>query len=153
LSGSSAALEPDNFLIINSLAWLMAISPEKDHPAVEALEFAQRASLKYPNELSFRLTLGIAQCRAGQFTESLRNLTEADQKTPPIFPWRAHNLLFQALCQLKLGNRLKAQAAYDKALELLKQAEGDTSIGFEEARLLQKEVESLLNPSGTDHKK
>lgn len=141
------AHEPNNLRILNRMAWLMAISPAKDQPATEAVEIAQRASQRDPNDLNYRNTLGAAQCRAGQFVEALRNLGEIDKDAPPNFRWRTHNLLFQAICHQKLGDLPNAQAAYDKALELLKPAEGDTSLWLEEARLLQTEVETLLNPS------
>lgn len=145
--------EPNNLSILNRLAWLMSISTVEGQSAADTLDFAQRASQRDPNDLNCRNTLGAAQCRAGQFAEALRNLGEVDKEAPPNFRWRTHNLLFQSLCHQKLGDQPKAQAAYDKALKLLKPAEGDANHWFEEARLLQKEVESLLNPSDRVQKK
>ena len=130
----------------------MVVRPTKDPPTDEALQFAQRASLRQPTNAYYRNTLGAAQCRVGQFTEALRNLNEVDKNAPPDFSWRTHNMFFQAICQLKLGDRTMAQVAYDKALELLKPPEGDTGVWFEEARLLKNEVEELLRASAADQK-
>ncbi|MCX7421313.1 MAG: protein kinase [Planctomycetia bacterium] len=145
-------LDPNNGTILNRLAWLMVVRPTKDPPTDEALQFAQRASLRQPTNAYYRNTLGAAQCRVGQFTEALRNLNEVDKNAPPDFSWRTHNMFFQAICQLKLGDRTMAQVAYDKALELLKPPEGDTGVWFEEARLLKNEVEELLRASAADQK-
>lgn len=134
--------EPNNLATLNRMTWLLALSPAKAEQAAEAQELAQHAIGKDPNNFYYRNTLGAAQYRTGQFAAALRNLGEVEQTAPPDFQWRAHNLLFQAMCHQKLGDRQKAQAAYEKALELLKRLKEDTN-PWREARLLQREFESL----------
>ncbi len=134
--------EPNNAEVLNRLAWVLAVSPQKDQPVGEALKFALRASQLQPGNGFYRNSLGAAQYRAGQYAEALSNLAVVVETPPKNFGWMSHNLLFQALCHERLGDRASAQAAYFVALELLKQPGSDAS-RVHEARLLQSEIAEL----------
>ena len=135
--------EPNNATILNRLSWMLVIGPAEVRDAAEAVQLAERACALSPADPYFLGGLGAAQYRADKFAEALRTLEKVADATPNNFPSRTDNLLLQALCHQKLGNKPSAEAAYGKALELLKQADDD-SVHWREARLLQKEVESLL---------
>ena len=41
--------EPNNAAMLNRLAWVLAVAPQKDQPAGEALKFAQRVIQQQPS--------------------------------------------------------------------------------------------------------
>jgi WD40 repeat protein len=106
-----------------------------------ALEQAHAACRLAPEEDSRLLTtLGAAQYRLGQYHVALETLTVADRIAGPENS-SAENLVFLAMTHYRLGNKDQAKGLIDRLRERLKRCEPS-----DEAKALQKEAESLIEP-------
>ena len=135
--------EPTNLTIVNRLAWLLVVGPADVREPVEGMRLAQQAVTAEPDSVNYRMSLGAAQFRSGQFDDGLKSLERVAGANSKNIAWRAQNFFLQALCHEKLGQRPSAQAAYAKGLELSKPPHAD-SVHWHEAKLLQIDIEAML---------
>ena len=116
---------------------LLGRTDTDDTPIGEAVDRAREACALIPEQPSFRSTLGLALCRAGEFEEALRELALAEKVnrswSVPVPP--ARYLLPRALCFAHLGRSEDASAAFEEAQRAGVEHEGDLEL-LEEVREL-----------------
>jgi WD40 repeat protein/tetratricopeptide (TPR) repeat protein/tRNA A-37 threonylcarbamoyl transferase component Bud32 len=104
----------------NSLAWLYVTGPTGVRAPDKALPLAREAAQGAPKDRSFRLTLGVAYYRLGQFTEAKETIRRSldDHKARGT----ASELFFLAMSHYRLGERDKARGCYERAVRWQEQA-------------------------------
>jgi WD40 repeat protein/serine/threonine protein kinase len=95
-------------------AWVLATADDpKDRDPARAVELAKKATALAPRMSGFWLTLGVAQHRAGQWTEAVAALDKAEELDPGRFPGVIG--FFQAMARWQLGQKEEARSCYDRA--------------------------------------
>jgi Tfp pilus assembly protein PilF len=143
LSAFDCALEltPNNATMHNNLAWLVATCPNPGQPQVAwSLKAAARAVELEPANASFHNTLGVALYRDGQWQAAITQLTIAEELAPG--KWFAHNTLFLAMTNWRLGDQPTARDWYSKAVTWLEQ--NSTAQHDEELARFRAEAEAML---------
>ena len=116
----------------------MATCPDsKLRDPVQAVALAKKAVELGPNQGSFWNTLGVAHYRAGDWKGAIAALQKSMElrKGGTSFDW-----LFLAMTHWQLGEKEKARAWYDKAVEWMDK----TQPKDEELRRFRAEAEELL---------
>jgi FimV-like protein len=83
----SLALEPENPLMMNNLAWNLALSETN---LDEALQLAQRALQKAPESSQYADTLGFVYLKLKQFDRALQTFRGIVRKDPAISIYKIH---------------------------------------------------------------
>lgn len=108
-------LQPENFSLLNNLAYLLI---DNDQGLDAALEYARKAHLGDPGNPVYLDTYAYALCKTGQLDEAERNLLRAKQMyevgSNPA-PWDLYKHL--ALTYESQGKRAEALETYRKALD------------------------------------
>jgi hypothetical protein len=102
-----------------------------------ALQQAQTACQKAPDQVAYQTTLGVAQYRCGQFQEALATLTKANlnhQLTPV-------GMAFLAMTQHRLGRTEEAHSSLDHLRQMMQGLSGETS---REAADFLRDAENVL---------
>jgi len=109
------ALDPSLADAHNDLARLLATAPPAFHNPQKALVLAERAVELVPDNHDFLATLGIVQCRLGQFARAIQTL----EKSISIHPQRdaTIELFFMAQAYRQIGQLEKAQGSFRRAAE------------------------------------
>jgi len=110
---------PPGYLItvaeaLNGLAWLQATCPEPEYRnSAQAILEAHRAVEMQPDKGDYWNTLGVAYCRAGEWTHAKEALSRSMElrNEGDSFDW-----FFMALVELRLGNRVQALEWYERAV-------------------------------------
>jgi tetratricopeptide (TPR) repeat protein len=132
----------------NELAWLLANDlPMGD--AVKAAQLAQGAVRRVPNSASYHYTLGVAQFRAGNWSDAIAGIERAiglDKGEAHSNDW-----FYLAMARWQLGDRQQAQKYYSQAVEGMEkdkpQDDGVRRLQAEAAELLGIKTESKGAPS------
>jgi tetratricopeptide (TPR) repeat protein len=104
---------PGNAAYYNNFAWRLATSPDSDlRDPSRAVALARRAIELAPEQPMFWNTLGVARYRAGDWRAAIEALTKSQELGSPS---PAHDWLFLAMAERKLGNQDAARGWYDKA--------------------------------------
>ena len=127
----------------NEVAWRIVIHTDVTaDDAVRAVKFAKKAVEFAPDSGAFVNTLGVAQCRAGQYAEAVDSLKKAVELHDG---GNSSDFFFLAIAHWHLGNKDEARRWHKKAVEWM--AEHDSSnhelLGF------RTEVNQLLDASAT----
>jgi hypothetical protein len=102
-----------------------------------ALQQAQTACQKAPDQVAYQTTLGVAQYRSGQFQEALATLTKANfnHELTPV------GLAFLAMTQHRLGRTEEAHSSLDQLRQMMRNLSGETS---REAADFLRDAETVL---------
>jgi serine/threonine protein kinase/WD40 repeat protein/Tfp pilus assembly protein PilF len=95
----------------NDLAWLLASVPGRGNPE-EALVWARKAVNLDAELPAYRNTLGTALYRAGRYAEAVAVF---ERNIPLNRPDHGYDLVFLAMCKLRLGQRAAAREAMSGA--------------------------------------
>jgi len=118
------AVQPDNALVLNNLAWVAGQLKQAD-----AIELAERALALAPNNAAILDTLGMLQMEIGEHDKGLANLRQAVDSAPTLAALRLN--LARAYIQLER----KADAI--KELDEVLQQAPDASPVYQEATRLK----------------
>ncbi|HLJ93232.1 MAG TPA: tetratricopeptide repeat protein [Gemmataceae bacterium] len=125
----------------NGLAWQCVTGPEEERDLTRALPLAEKAVAWAP-ELG-RKTLGVVYYRLGRYPEAIVQLERDLHDTQGQAA--AYDLFFLAMCHARQGDAAKAQDCHDRALDWMRQKQGDLPPGGEtELANFRAEAESLL---------
>jgi serine/threonine protein kinase/WD40 repeat protein/tetratricopeptide (TPR) repeat protein len=114
-------LDPASVTAHNSLAWLLATSPDPQwRDPVRAIGLARRAIELEPKDGLFRNTLGVAQYRAGDWNAALASLRQALElrQGGDSFTW-----FFLAMTHWQRGEKRDACYCYNRAVQWMEKNE------------------------------
>jgi serine/threonine protein kinase/WD40 repeat protein len=134
---------------LNNLAWQLATGPPGLRDPQRALELARKAVALTPGTAIYLNTLGLAQYRAGHFTEAIANLEKS--LAAGNGESDAFDLFFLAMARHKLGEVARARPDFDRALTWRRDHPNPAQPGWsEELDAFQAEAQALLDgpPSG-----
>jgi WD40 repeat protein len=100
---------------LNNVAWGLATASGSARESQRALALARRAVELAPKMAIFLNTLGVAQYRAGQFTEAIATLEKSLAASKGESD--AFDLFFLAMARHKLGQVAQARANFDRAVQ------------------------------------
>jgi tetratricopeptide (TPR) repeat protein len=161
---STLELKPDSAVAMNNLAWILATCPEPKFRDVDrALELAKKAVELAPHVGVYWSTLGIAECRAGNWESALAALEQSIelgvQLDKPSNPQSALQAaladsielggqggathFFLAMIHWRLGNKDEARKWYDKAAQWM-ETRKLWQLDVEQLRSFRAEAEELL---------
>jgi eukaryotic-like serine/threonine-protein kinase len=128
----------------NNLAWRLATGPVVLRDPKQALVMARKAVGLTPGESVYLNTLGVAQYRAGLYSEAIATLEQsfgaAKGASEPF------DLFFLAMARCKLGQFTLARANFDQAVEWRRSHPKGTTPGWsDELHEFQAEAKALLN--------
>jgi len=132
------AVEPDNLIAINNLAWIMC---EQEGQPQRALELADRGLKMNPKYLDLIDTRGVVYYRLGEFDNAIRDFSECIKRYPATTPAgvAAHFHLGRAFA--KSGENSKAVEHLNKALDMQNRIGGLSTADVAEAQRLLKQLE------------
>jgi WD40 repeat protein/Tfp pilus assembly protein PilF len=113
--GRALKLDPENVLLLNNLAWLLATCPDATvRDPARAVALAKRSVELGPEDGNAWNTLGVARYRAGDWKETVEALSKSVelQKGGTAF-----DFFFLAMAHGKLGHETEARRWYDRAVE------------------------------------
>jgi hypothetical protein len=133
----------------NNFAWRLVTAPGSTRDPQRALSLARRAVELAPKAAIYFNTLGVAQYRAGQFTEAVATLEKslaAGKGESDAF-----DLFFLAMVRFKLGETARARADFDRALKWRRDHPKLTQPRWnEELDAFQAEARALLDGSSAE---
>jgi tetratricopeptide (TPR) repeat protein len=132
------AKTPDDAKAHNNLAWLLATSPNPMfRDPGQAIKHAQRAVELTPKDGNPWNTLGVAQCRAGDWKAALASLEKSMElrHAGDSFDW-----FFLAMAHWQLDDKVQARTWYDRAVLWMQKHQPRN----EELRRFRAETEKLL---------
>jgi tetratricopeptide (TPR) repeat protein len=135
-------IQPDfnkSFELENDLAWHLVTFPDASkHDPARAIDLIKKAVKNDGTRGSYSNTLGVAQYRAGRFTEAIESLNESESLRPGLVT--GHNAIFLAMAHWRLGQRAKAHDYYRQVIEWMDESQP----GDEELRRFRAEAAELL---------
>jgi tetratricopeptide (TPR) repeat protein/serine/threonine protein kinase len=136
-------LAPTNAGVHNSLAWLLATSPNaKRLDPDRAVRLARKAVQLAPKAGTYWRTLGVAHYRAGDWKAAVAALDKSVELRGGM---DASDRLFLAMAYRKLGKHDESREAYNQALQWLEKNEKTLrAVPAEELRRFRNEAEEVL---------
>ncbi len=131
------ALQPDDVIAINNLAWIMC---EEQGKYQQALELAQRGLSKMPDYVDLIDTRGVAYYRLGEFDKAVQDFNRCLKLYPDGAPLAVASYLHLGRALAGLGQKDEAIESLKKALELNTEIGGLSAADFAEARRLLEEL-------------
>src|SRR5262249_39005981 len=132
-------LDPNDSLLNNNFAWLLATCPEpKFRNAARAVELGKKAVELSPQQGTFWNTLGVAHFRNGSWKEVIAALNKSMKLRPlggDSFDW-----YFLAMADWQLGHKEEARNWYVQAVAWMDKFEPKN----EELRRFRAEAEELM---------
>jgi hypothetical protein len=130
-------------LLCNNLVWRLVSSPAPTRDAARALKLAQQAVKLAPYQAFYLNTFGVAQYRAGQFTEAIATLEKclaAGKGETDAF-----DLFFLAMARYNLGQIAQARADFDRAVQWRREHPNLPAQWTAELDAFRAEVRALLD--------
>jgi tetratricopeptide (TPR) repeat protein len=129
-------------MLCNNRAWELAVGPVANRNREAALQSARRAVEVAPEQGIFLNTLGVAQYRSGQYTESIKTL----EKSLSIGQGQSDgfDLFFMAMAYHYLGHCTEAGASFDRAVGWVNEHKSLTQQYSEELAAFRVEAEAVL---------
>lgn len=132
------ALEPDNLIAINNLAWIMS---EDQGRYREALELAQRGLKIDPDYFDLVDTRGVVYYRLGEFDKAAADFRKCIEFGPSDAPAGVMTRFYLARTLAKQGQKDLAIAQLKDALDLQGRIGGMSGADLSEARLLLRQLQ------------
>lgn len=132
------ALEPDNVISINNLAWIMS---EEQGKYREALELAQRGLKIAPDYFDLFDTRGVVYYRLGEFEKAAEDFRRCIRFGPSTTPAGVTTRFYLAQALAELGEKGQAIAQLNQALELQARIGGLSGADLLQARRLLKQLQ------------
>jgi serine/threonine protein kinase/WD40 repeat protein len=129
-------------LRLNNDAWRLATGPASQRNPAKALELSREAVKLEPANSLYLNTLGVAQYRNQLFKEAILTLEQSLAHSKG--QWDAFDLYFLAMCHARLGEPIKAQDCFDRALKWVEQQKNLPAQYAEELRRFRAEASALL---------
>jgi serine/threonine protein kinase/WD40 repeat protein/Tfp pilus assembly protein PilF len=130
-------------LLCNNLAWTLSVGPSSTRDPARALDLARHAVELTPDRAIYLNTLGVAQYRAGRYTESVttleRSLVAGKGETD------AFDLFFLAMARYNLGQIARARADFDRATKWRREHPNLPAQWTAELDAFQAEARALLD--------
>jgi serine/threonine protein kinase/WD40 repeat protein/tetratricopeptide (TPR) repeat protein len=127
---------------LNDAAWLLATGPEPGRDPAIAARMATLSVALAPDQHTFLNTLGVALYRAGKFAQAIATL-EKSVATGHGGP-DAFDLFFLAMAHHRLGHRVEARGAYDRAVLWLRDQKSLSDDQRQELAGFRAEAEAVL---------
>jgi tetratricopeptide (TPR) repeat protein len=137
------ALEPDNLIAINNLAWIMS---EDQNKYQEALELAQRGLKIAPDYFDLVDTRGVIYYRLGEFDKAASDFSRCIKSGPSTAPAGVATRFYLARTLVELGENSQALEQLNRALDLQSSIGGLSEADLHEARLLHRELQEGSQP-------
>ncbi len=136
------ALDPDNAVALNDLAWrLVSLPSDPWFDPAEGLALAKKAVRLDPNHWRIWNTFGVASFRTGDW----RAATELLQKSISIGNGTAHDFFFLAMTCWEQGKKKDARVWFDRAVAWMEtNPQSDPSKRDPELRVFRAEAEAHL---------
>ena len=131
------ALQPDNVIAINNLAWIIC---EEHGKYQQALELAQRGLRIAPNYIDLIDTRGVVYYKLGQHDKAIQDFTRCLEMYPDGTPAAAASYLHLGRALASLGQKDEAIESLKKTLELNTKNGGLSAADFAEAQRLLEEL-------------
>jgi tetratricopeptide (TPR) repeat protein len=131
------ALQPDNVIAINNLAW---ITCEEQGKFQQALDLAEKGLKIAPNYIDLMDTRGVAHYRLGEFNKAIQDFTTCIKLYPKETPSGTASRFHLGRAFAALGEKDKAIEQLNQALNLESQTRGLSPKDLAEARRLLKEL-------------
>ncbi len=131
------ALEPDNIIAINNLAWILC---EEQGKHKQALELVQRGLSIDPDYVDLIDTRGVAYYRLGEFNKAAEDFKRCVHLYHPRTPSLAASYLHLGKTLAKLGQKDEAIKSLKKALELNTKNKSLSAADFADTQHLLKEL-------------
>jgi serine/threonine protein kinase/WD40 repeat protein/Tfp pilus assembly protein PilF len=139
----AVALDPDNAVAANSLAWVYVKGPVALRAPAKALRLAQRAVRLDPRRRALQNNLGVAHYRLGQWdgaVAALERAIEVNHDEGTAYEW-----FFLAISYHQLGQSDRARACYTQATAWLKAHQaGLTALELGELQASRAEADDVL---------
>jgi len=132
------ALEPDNAIAINNLAWIMS---EDQGRYREALELAQRGLKIAPDYFDLVDTRGVLYYRLGEFEKAAEDFRKCVGSGSSTAPSRVATRFYLAKALVELGDKGQAIAQLNQALALQARIGGLSRADLLDARRLLKQLQ------------
>src|SRR5262249_51177437 len=135
-------------LTINNTAWRLATDPHADlRDRGSAVELAEMAVERAPDDANFANTLGVAHYLTGNWHEALTALEKSEQLEPDKNV--GFNGFFIAMAHWQLGNKRQAREWLDRSVEWVeKSGPGLFPAHQEDLRRFRAEAEELMGVKG-----
>jgi eukaryotic-like serine/threonine-protein kinase len=136
------ALDPDNAIALNDLAWSLVSFPDDSwYDPAEGLKLAKKAVRLDPNNWRMWNTVGVAAFRTGDWREAAELL----HKSISIGNGSAHDFFFLAMTCWEQGKKKDARVWFDRAVDWMEKNEkGDPRKRDPELRRFYAEAEAHL---------
>ncbi len=126
----------------NNRAWELATGPELTRDPQRALILARRAIELSPGQAIYLNTLGVAQFRAGQYTEAITTLERT--LTAGAGQSDAYDLFFLAMAHHRLRHREEARGCYERAVRWLREQKSLLAEQSQELTAFRAEAQPVL---------
>jgi serine/threonine protein kinase/uncharacterized protein HemY len=111
---------PDTVQSTNALAWILANCPDLTlRDPGRAVDLAKQATTLAPRKGDYRITLGTAYYRVGEWKNAIEELTNSTQLPKG---GDAVKCFFLAMAHWRVGDKAEARASYNRALQALEKA-------------------------------
>ena len=131
------ALQPDNVIAINNLAWIMC---EDQGKFQQALELTERGLKISPNYIDLIDTRGVAYYRLGEFNKAIQDFTDCLKLYPGTAPSGTATRFHLARAFAALGEKNKAIEHLKQVLNIESQTKGLSAKDLAEAQRLLDEL-------------
>jgi len=129
-------------LCCKNRAWELATSPESTRDPQRALIMARRAIELSPGQAIYLNTLGVAQFRAGQYTEAITTLERS--LAAGAGQADAYDLFFLAMAHPHLRHREEARGCYERAVHWLRERKSLAAEYSQELVAFRAEAQAVL---------
>jgi tetratricopeptide (TPR) repeat protein len=131
------AIEPDNVIAINNLAWIMC---EEQSKHKQALELAEKGLTLAPNYVDLIDTRGVAYYRLGEFNKAIQDFTTCIKLYPNTAPPSIASRFHLGRAYAELGKRDSAIEQLNQVLDLENQIGGLSKTDLAEVKHLIEEL-------------
>jgi tetratricopeptide (TPR) repeat protein len=131
------AIEPDNIIAINNLAWIMCEGQSKHK---QALELAEKGLTLAPNYVDLIDTRGVAYYRLGEFNKAIQDFTTCIKLYPNTAPPSIASRFHLGRAYAELGKRDSAIEQLNQVLDLENQIGGLSKTDLAEVKHLIEEL-------------